>query len=187
VSKPSLVIVLLEDARHKMLIYRYLKKRDKKLNADQIRVHVSPSGSGSAENWVQREFVREVGEYRRRQRTRGETALIVMIDADTHTVQHRLGQLEQALREGARPPVDTDTERIARLVPRRNIETWILCLSGHEVDEEIDYKREHHDWAELTRSAAETLFQWARSNAQLPNHCIESLRCGITELRRLDS
>ena len=95
-SKPSLVIVLLEDNRHKMLIYRFLKKRGKILNEDQIRIQVSPSGSGSAENWVRKEFVKEATEYRRRQ-ARAETALIVMIDADVHTVQERLRQLRSSV------------------------------------------------------------------------------------------
>lgn len=181
-NKPSLVIVLVEDACHKMLIQRYLKKHG--LNEHQIRIRVSPSGSGSAENWVRKEFVKEASECRRRQ-ARAKTALITMIDADTWPVDYRLQQLDQALREDGKQPVDPDTERIARLVPKRNVETWVLCLNGQTVSEEIDYKGKSHDWSELIPPAATTLFQWTRSSAPLPVQCIESLRCGIGELKRL--
>ena len=97
------------------------------------------------------------------------------------------GSYDRVLRDSGKQPVDAATERIARLVPKRNVETWILCLNGQEVDEESDYKGRLHDWSEMTRPAAETLHEWTRSNSQLPDDCVESLRCGITELRRLDS
>ena len=70
-----------------------------------------------------------------------KTALIVMIDADTHTVQDRWRQLDQALEDGGKQRVDAEHEQIARLVPKRNIETWILCLNGHAVDQDADYKK----------------------------------------------
>lgn len=179
-SKPSLVIVLVEDNCHKMLLYRYLVKRG--LDRHLIRIQQSPSGAGSAENWVRREFVREVSEYRSRQ---AKTELIVVIDADTGTVHDRLQQLDQALLDGGKQAVDTDAERIARLVPKRNIETWILCLNGQRVDEAMDYKQARNNWSELIAPAAETLLQWTRPNAGLPDDCVDSLRRGIVELNRL--
>jgi hypothetical protein len=75
-------------------------------------------------------------------------------------------------------------EQIARLVPKRNIETWILCLNGQEVNEETDYKEARDDWSELTPRAAEMLFQYTRPNAQAPS-CIDFLQRGVTELKRL--
>jgi hypothetical protein len=180
VSKPSIVIVVVEDDHHEMLVRRYLKKRG--LVEREMRIRRSPSGEGSAENWVRKTFADEVSRYRNRH---AQTALIVVIDADTATVQHRLTQLDQALRDNGKETVDPGRERIARLVPKRNIETWILCLNGHLVDEETDCKTRSRDWNELIPPAAETLFQWARSKAELPNHCTDSLRNGINELKRL--
>ncbi len=181
-SEPSLVIVVLEDDRHRMLVYRYLIKCN--LKTHQIRVVPSPSGRGSAESWVRKQFVEEVSAYRVRQ-AKASTALIVVIDADTHTVQDRLNQLDQALRDGGKQRIDVGTEQIARLVPKRNIETWILCLTEREVDEETDYKNETNGWNKLIPQAAETLFQWTRPKADLPTRCIDSLRSGVTELNRL--
>ena len=101
------------------------------------------------------------------------------------TVQDRLSQLDQALKENGRDSVDVRTEQIARLAPKRNIETWLLCLNGHAVDEETNYKRTRDNWNELIPPAAETLFQWTRSKADPPDHCIDSLRNGVRELKRL--
>ena len=64
-SKPSLVIVLLEDDHHKMLIYRYLINCG--LTRYAIRIHRSPSGQRSAESWVRKRFVEETNVYRSRQ------------------------------------------------------------------------------------------------------------------------
>lgn len=113
-----------------------------------------------------------------------KTALIVIIDADTHTVQDRLRQLDQALIDGGKQTV-VESEQIARLVPRRNIETWILCLNEQAVVEETDYKKTRDDWNELIPPAAKTPVQWTRPNAKPPNHCIDSLRSGVRELNRL--
>jgi hypothetical protein len=182
VSKSSrvYVIMVLEDSRHEMLARRYLKKRG--IGEREMRIRRSPSGEGNAEGWVRKAFAEEVTVYRSRQ---AKTALIVVIDADTQTVQERWNQLDQALKDAKKQTVDVEREQIARLTPKRNIETWILCLNGQATDEDTDYKRTRHDWNELIPPAAETLFRWTRSEAQLPNDCIDSLQRGVRELNRL--
>jgi hypothetical protein len=183
VSKSSrvYVIVVLEDSRHEMFVRRYLKNRG--MGAREMRIERSPSGRGNAEGWVRRTFLTEVNEYRRRH---AKTALIVVIDADNRTVQERWRQLDQALEDGGKPHVDIGREQIARLVPKRNVETWILCLSGDEVDEMSDYKTTRDDWNNLIPQAATTMLEWTRPNSEPPSHCIDSLRSGVTELKRLE-
>ena len=46
--------------------------------------------------------------------------------------QHGMDDLEQS-------------ERIAILVPKRNIETWMHFLIDPDTDEDTDYKRQHYD------------------------------------------
>jgi hypothetical protein len=174
------VIVVLEDTRHEMLVRRYLKKKG--MGEREMRIERSPSGRGNAEGWVRKTFLTEVNEYRRRQ---AKTALIVVIDADNLTVQDRWRQLDQALEEGGKRRVDVEHEQIARLVPKRNVETWILCLNGHDVDEEADYKRTRDDWNDLIPQAAGTLSEWTHHEAEPPSHCVDSLRSGVKELNRL--
>lgn len=178
-SKPSLVIVVVEDSHHRMLAYRYLSECG--LREHQIRIERSPSGKGSAENWVRGRYAKEVNVYRRRQ---AQTALIVVIDSDAGTVQDRLRQLDQALGENGVDATEA-RERIAKLAPKRNVETWILCLNGHAVNEEADYKYTRSDWSDLIPGAAKTLCAWTRRGADPPVHCINSLQHGIEELRRL--
>jgi hypothetical protein len=149
----------------------------------QMTIVPFPSGKGSAEQSVRARFAKEVSAYRHRS-ARAATALIVMIDADAHTVDERLAQLAQALREAGSPALQDD-ESVARLVPKRNVETWILCLNEHRVDEATDYKDRSLDWNELVPKAAEALFQWTRPNAHLPGHCVDSLHRGVNELRRV--
>ena len=181
-SNPSLVIILVEDEHHRMLIYRYLRNCGLKPHDMRIRPH--PLGRGSGERWVLERFAAETGEYRSRQ-ARARTALIVMIDADTHTIEERLSQLDQALRGGGERSIAKD-ERIARLVPRRNVETWILCLNGErDVDEDTDYTGERRNWHDLIPKAAEILCQWTQSKNAPPGHCVSSLRIGVRELKRL--
>ena len=179
-SNPSKVVVVLEDDRHKMFIQRYLRKHG--VDTTSVRIERSPSGRGSAEKWVCQRFVKEMAAFRRRH---AKKLLIVVVDADRHTVQSRLDQLDQALRDNEDTPV-TKKEEVARLVPRRNIETWILCLTEHEVDEETDYKEQPHQWTKIIPDATARLFEWGRLNSELPSNCVDSLKKGIVELRRLD-
>jgi len=180
-SKPSQMIALVEDERHEMLLRRFLTRCG--MERHQVRFERSPSGEGSGERWVRTRFVREVNAYRSR-RAKAATALIVMIDADTHTSQKRLQHLSQTLREARIQPIQSH-ERIAQLTPRRNVETWILCLNRHGVDELTDYKKTRDDWNEMISPAAEALFQWTRPGVTPPSYCVNSLEGGVRELNRL--
>lgn len=180
-GKPSQVILLLEDDHQKMLLYRYLKRCGL---SRAIRVSPHVPGRGSAEQRVRTQFAAEVRAYRGRQ-AKAETSLIVVIDADENTVQERLNQLDQALEDAGQEGIAIEEERVARLIPKRNIETWILCLTGTNVDEQTDYKGSNADWNRLMPGGAEELYQWTRPNAEPPIRCIESLRTGVTELKRL--
>ncbi len=80
-------------------------------------------------------------------------------------------------------------ETIARLVPRRNIETWILALNSTAVNETDDYKgsiRTDEKWSELISTGAETFYTLTRPNAKIPEDLIESLRYGVGEMRRVE-
>ncbi|MGA2250156.1 hypothetical protein [Terracidiphilus sp.] len=182
-ARPSLVIVLVEDKRQQQLLFRYLRRIG--LETHAMRFLLPSSGSG--EHWVREQLPKELREYRRRS-ARAETKLIAVIDADKSTVQDRLAQLDRKLQEDGVDLIRVDTEQVARLVPKRNIETWILCLHGIAVGErdEDDYKRTRNDWGDLIQPSANTLCAWSHPDTQIPEHCIPSLRHGVGELRRLD-
>jgi hypothetical protein len=179
--RPSQVILLLEDARHQQFLLRYLRKLDYRTRA--IRIEKSPSGAGSAEQWVRERFPIEVKACRTRH---AQTKLVVLIDADTHTIHERIRQLDRSLQDAGITLRENDAENVVRLTPKRNIETWILCLNQERVDEENDYMRIRADWVPLVRSAIAELYVWTRPNAAIPEACVASLQAGISELRKIE-
>jgi hypothetical protein len=167
--------------RQRQLIWRFLDRAG--LHPRQVRFNPVRSWNGAGEQRVRENYAEEVRRFRRRE-ANNATALIVVIDADTRSVPRRFAQLAATLQASGLEAVDLRTEPIAHLVPKRNIETWILCLNNTRVDEDTDYKQ-NGDWSDKTRRAAEVLFQWTRLNHPLPEHCVPSLISGVTELRRL--
>jgi hypothetical protein len=132
---------------------------------------------------VRERYAKTVGAYRSRA-SRAETALIVAIDADTGDSDRRLRQLQEALVQAELAP-RTHQERIVHLIPKWNIETWILNLNGRNVDEDTDYRREQR-MDEQIANAASTFFDWSRPNATPPAQCVPSLLSAIPEVRRLE-
>jgi hypothetical protein len=174
-TKVSRVTVLAEDRNH---LRHYLRRLG--YGQHEIVLERIPSGGGSGEQWVRDNYPRMVRELRRRS-ARAASALIVVIDADNHEPAKRQHQLEEAL-DSAR----SDGERIANLIPKRNIETWILCLDGKAVNEVEDYSKSH-GIEDRIGPAARAFFDWARANAIPPSHCIPSLYAAIPEAQRLEA
>ncbi|MCC7539738.1 MAG: hypothetical protein IT379_26180, partial [Deltaproteobacteria bacterium] len=149
------------------LVYGYLTRR-RGYNRRQIHSNIVGSYSN-----VLKEYPNEV----RAQRARANhtsACLIVVIDADVGTVENRHQQLASKLDEvGADPR--RDAERIAHVVPRRNVETWIVALCGGHADETTDYPRQP---AERRKVAADSL---CATNIE----SVPSLTRGCQELSRL--
>ena len=188
-NRPSRIFALVEDRRQERFLFRFLVHCG--LRRDEILIEISPAGKGSAEQWVRENFPRQMSKCRNRN-TRASTGMFVMRDADTFTVAERLRQLDEALVAAGDPPIGEDHDPIARLIPKRNVETWIVYLylrgaSKSPIDEEQDYKRtrDPDEWSEMIPSAAEALWDWTRSGAPLSADLIPSLRHGIGEIVRL--
>ncbi len=177
-ARVSQIIVLAEDKRHQRLIYRYL---DRLKLQSVTRFEPLPSGRGCGEQWVRERYADSVRAFRKRH---ADTALIVIIDADTGDLNRRTRQFESAL-SGAELSARTAEEKIVHLIPKRNIETWILNLNGQPVDEETDF-RHGSGIDDLIDSAAHTFFEWTRPNAAILEFCVYSLRLAIPEIRRLE-
>ncbi|MGP8271036.1 MAG: hypothetical protein ACLQLH_13280 [Terracidiphilus sp.] len=193
-SKPTKVIVLCEDNRTFSFMRSYLKRCG--IQRD-IRPVISPRGS--AFTFVVNSFPAQVNAYRLT-KARIHTWLIAVVDADTGTVAQRIGELDRGLTQAQEPRVRAmriQDERIARLVPRRNIETWILALNdvvpveNPPLNETTDYKKDvqefrHYDWEGIIKPASTAFYGFIRPNAQLPANLLESLRHGICEMRRVE-
>ncbi len=176
------LVVLAEDLRQGNFGWHYLKRAGH--NYRQIRLEISPPGRGSGEQYVRERYPAEVKYYRSRSHSRS-AALVVATDADMRTVAACEQRLERALL-AAREVKRGDNERIGLLIPKRHIETWILCLSDESVNEGTDYKRARPDAGDKVKSSANRFFDLSRTAAEVPPECIPSLRRGLKEIRRLD-
>ncbi len=174
------MVVLAEDARQQRFVRRYLYRLG--YNHYQIEFEPPVSGRGSGEQWVRARYARTVLAYRAQTR-RVSTALVVVIDADKGGVAGRHQQFQASLRE-SRVTSRGGDEPVVHLIPKRNIETWVLFLTGVEVDEETDY----HDRLRLDEridTAATAFFDGSRANTKPPDHWIASLLLAIPEVQRL--
>ncbi len=120
-------------------------------------------------------YARAVGAYRARAK-KASTALIVVIDADMGDVERRTRQLREALPGDPR----RGDEAIVHFIPRRHVETWILHLTGEQVDETSDYH--HRDVDSLIPDAAANFHQWSTTP---PADCLHSITAALQEAARL--
>jgi hypothetical protein len=191
-SRPTAVVLLCEDHATAVFLRLYVKQCSITRN---IRVNITPSGCGF--DWVLQQYPVEIKAYRIA-RAKKSTWLIAAIDADKGTVTRRLRQFslhQQNAEDKHVREFDIQREKIALLVPRRNIETWLLFLSslpaqdGQPINEIKDYKkiekRSKDEWIELAGSASVQMHQWVKPSASLPGNCIESVRLAITQLQHL--
>jgi hypothetical protein len=107
-----------------------------------------------------------------------------MIDADSNLVDDRIRQLERALRD-AEEPLRTPGEPILNLIPKRSVETWILCLNSNQVDELTNYRHDPGVHPQSIGQAASVLFSWTRRNVKVSNSCVSSLKNCLPEFDRI--
>ena len=125
------VVILSEDIQSECFIRRFLNRRG--WDRRQIRAETLPRGQGSGEQWVREKFISELKAYRSRS-SRAATCLIVASDADDKTVDERIQTFRNMCAE-AGVGFRNEGERVAFIIPRRNIETWLAYLRGEAVNE----------------------------------------------------
>lgn len=120
---------------------RFFKKKGWR---QPFRVVRAPGGAGSAEQFVRKQFVEQLQEYRGPRNTVA-WALAVMLDGDNAGVGQRLEALDDACRDAGIEPRQSG-ECVAVFVPTWNIETWLAYLNG---DDNVDEGR--RDYPSLER------------------------------------
>lgn len=173
------VTVLCEDADHERFVRTHLKEQGVDISR-HYRSLALAGGGGAGDQHVRAQYAREVRALRSRAHD-ANVALVVMTDVDTATPASRRQQLSDALQEAHEAPRGTQ-ERIVLLLPRRNVETWVVHLNGTRVDEERDYKPQPP--ADFV-AAAQALREHCREAQS--GCCPDSLLDGCRELRRLDA
>ncbi|MEG4321788.1 MULTISPECIES: hypothetical protein [unclassified Microcoleus] len=172
------VVILCEDRQQEVFARYFLKKRG---FTGLFRANICPKGSQSGEQYVRSQYAVEVKAYRPN-RNRVSIGLVVLIDADTGTLQARLNELDGMLEEDEQENRRLD-EAIAIFVPKRNIETWIHYLQGESVNEEAAYPKFEQNEA-VCKTSVEHLADRCYSQS-LPEDAPRSLQAACGELQRL--
>lgn len=170
------IVLLCEDSQHEAFTRRFLEGMG--WNMRELRVEKGPAARGSAEQWVKGKFPAELKVYRQR-RQLAASGLIAMIDADMGEVQDRIREFEAAC-DAKQIPFRTDVETVAIVVPKRNIETWIHYLNGHQVNEQDDYPK--LDRERGCKPAVNNLVQLCKSTG-LTGNAPRSLAVACNEYR----
>jgi len=130
-------VIVCEDQQQEAFARRYLVKRG--IHYRSIRVKRSPAGRGAGVHFVKTQLVQEIKTFRQKNYITSN-AIVVMIDADTLSVDDRMQQINTHLKTNGLESVQQN-ENIAVFIPKRNIETWIYYAQGKPVDEETSYPK----------------------------------------------
>lgn len=178
-SKPSRVIVLAEDRRHQNFALGVLKEAGYSLH-DIYRCPL-PAGHGAGEQYVRKQLPAQVLALRQRA-ARAATALVVLVDADVNPTTEIRRRLSDELQARRIEPLDA-TERAAVLVPRRNIETWVVVLGGGTANETTDYRGQVDD-REL-QPAGKTFVSHLKATPSSPRHWLPSMTESAAEVKKV--
>jgi hypothetical protein len=137
-SRRVRLVVVAEDRQSEMFLRQVLYGLG--FTVRDLTFKTAPKAVQSADHWVIQTHAAEAKKLRANAHAQPNTGMVTCIDADHHAVGDRHAQLDGAM-DFAREPKD----RMAWLVPKRNIETWIRALTGEPADEVTDYKRRGHD------------------------------------------
>jgi hypothetical protein len=176
------VVVRCEDLQQRCFIYRFLI--EKGIEGHDINIKNSPNGKGAATQWVLQQYPIEVQALR--SGPRASKSFISIIDADNCNVIDRKCQHDEVLKTSNQEPRG-DNERIAIVVPKRNIETWIHYLDPSHGDvQPINEMDEYPKFRRNERKCAPAAEEFAR---RCPNNItandLDSLRDGCAELQRI--
>ena len=177
-------IILADDREQQNLVYRYLERCGHGAGVWLEPLPAKGPG-GSGEKFVRDQYPRQVQACRSSLGRRASALLIVIIDADMETTQHRATQLADALRT-ADMEGRNDDEPIVVLIPKRHVETWIRALLGGHVDEETDYKKPKPTPPEISEAAG-AVYRWTRPNSNAGATFPPSLTDSLPEWQKIPS
>ena len=176
-NRKTRVILLCEDKQQERFMRAYLKSR--KFNMNKVDTVPLSNGRGSGEQWVREQYTPKILAYRSEvSRSKGGVSMLIMLDADNDTIKKRLTYLDDSLEERRRP-----TEKIAILIPKRNIETWIHYALTGAAGESVDYK-DNQLTAKQCKDAAKK-FAESICHQALPPSAPNSLFAACEELKRI--
>ncbi len=178
------IVLLCEDARHEQFIREFLRQKGRfarRVFPDGYKRRV-PGGAKPNNSFVVGRAPQEIKEARVAPPKR---ALVIVIDGDTRGYASRCGEIARELKAQKMAALG-DKERIALVIPCRNIETWIHHFRGNETNETEEfgsfYPKATYDALPQAQAFADFVSDGAAAEvADLP-----ALDAARGELRRLN-
>lgn len=174
----SQAVILCEDQQQEVFIRHFLVKKG--YSPRQMRIERCPSGKQAGEQFVRERYPTELKALRQRS-ARAGSALLVMIDADTKSVEETAKWLDVICSEQG-VAVRNQNDKAAVLIPKRNIETWIHFLNGKTVDETTAYGKLRYE--SECKPGVDSLFEIC-SQGKCPADFPASLKLACKEYRRV--
>ena len=173
------IALLCEDESHEQFIKKFLRRKNRSYR------RVFPDGYKSRESGGARPnnaFVleRATTEIAAARKVPPKRALILVIDGDARGFASRCGEIAANLKAANMPQLDS-AERIALVVPCRNIETWIHHFAGEATDETQIYSKRDTN----ARKAAQAFADWVSDGNAVEVAELPALNAARDELRRL--
>lgn len=182
-SKGVQYVVLCEDLQTQVFIRRALIHHGANSRRIQLVALPSETDEGAGDKYVANHYP-EQAEAHRSRAAHMQAALIVHMDADpANSVAARMNRLDQALSTAGMVSRGAQ-ERIAYLIPKRNIETWIhFYLDGPPIDENTEYAK--YSGRESDCGPAAESFSNDAASSTVPPGAPPSLEVGLSEFRRV--
>ena len=171
----SEIVVICEGSVDATFVRTFLRKRGYKRNVHFLSY---PQGKGCGEQFVRKNYPVELKALRRWK----NKGLLVMLDADAGSVENRMRQLDEAC-DSVGVERRRNQEPVAFIVPKRNVETWLVYLHGGVWGEEEDYKKSVND--DLAKGAARKLHDMCYKDQKLLEPAPDSLKKSCDEWRRV--
>lgn len=182
-DRVSRIVLLCEDDAQQRLAFAYMKHCGINTKYDVVRLVGSRRQQGSAKQWVIRQFPEQLHACRQRS-ARARTQLVVFVDADEDSVEHREQQLWRGVSDdGSATRLEGDA--VVLLIPRWHVETWIKARLGETVSEDEPCKGRKEPYDEDLKQAARRLFEWSRDGARPGPTCVASLERSLPEWRKI--
>ena len=154
------------------------------IHRSELQVSRHPSGRGSAKQWIEERYLEEVRIHRSKANHQ-QVALLVGTDADEQTVNQRTGNLAAVLKDAKVDP-RSKKEQNVHWIPKWNAETWILYLSGQDVDEDDKDCKQRVSNPDYKQVAAAFVEQFRAIQAGESIKTLPSLEVAYRETQRFE-
>lgn len=182
-SRRVSLALLCEDSRHEQFVRAFLRQKGRTARRVFPDAYKRREKGGTKPNssFVLQQIAREVKEARKAPPKR---ALIIVIDGDERGLASRNSEISAAIKAESMEALDKK-ERIAKIVPCWNIETWVHHFKGEKVNETEDYSPLYPKNRYDADPEAQIFADFVSDGNSSPVPNLPALNAAREELRRL--